>query len=612
MKLLLGMTAFVGWGTLETDDSSHSTEDSGSQIDGSPFDLTRKTVLLILVALNILPIVVLRFVGREMYPFFIVVFLWIGAFTFLIGTLVVYITRFKVKLPSRTFLVISVFLTILSRLLLIGLEAQISIDPLWYLDFGKFMMRGYWPYADFYFPYPPVFAYFIYAVSLLWPVVDSFRILSTMFDVLIVVALWMISKKHLDQFSEILIPLAYSLLPISVIESGLNGHFEPIANLFLLLAIWCLFEKRGWLGGIFLGLSAATKVYAFLLLPIFPLFLPTSRKKLELIIGAGVSGFLTFIPLAVPVWIRGDFIFPGTAVPGGTSSGGFVESVFGFTLVMEPIRLLTLSLVGITAATIIGVFLFRRRHRRPSTRPFTYDLLALGTGILITALALIAAVYPFTQAAFTVYWRYPADIGVVRGALSIVTATIIMITAFRRWRFAPDRSVGTTQKILMTSVGLLLLLSLSRHVFYGWYLLWAIPPLLLMRDRRLMLTILVCFLMLYPSYTHDNFANLGYSEEKTWRDDFTDVGDWSMTINLTDSGIDPTQISARVQSIHGIGAFSINARQVENPAALSNVSVTWSRNVTIPVTSQTEFGSLVSASYDPTFGRLALFGLYFE
>ncbi|MHA2265374.1 MAG: hypothetical protein ACXAEN_23545, partial [Candidatus Thorarchaeota archaeon] len=291
---------------------------------------------------------------------------------------------------------------------------------------------------------------------------------------------------------------------------------------------------------------------------------------------------------------------------------GFMESVFGFTFTLEPIRLLTLSLVGITAATVIGVFLFRRRHRRPSTRPFTYDLLTLSIGILITALALIAAVYPFTQAAFMVYWRYPADIGIVRGAMSIVVATIIIITALRRWRFASDRSIGTTQKILITSVGLMLLLSLSRHVFYGWYLLWTIPPLLLMRDRRLLVTILVCFLMLYPSYTHDNFANLGYSEEKTWRDDFTDVSDWSMSINFTDSGIDPTQISAKVQSIHGIGTFSINASQVENPSALSNVSVTWSRNVSIPVTSQTEFVSLVSASYDPTFGRLALFGLYFE
>ncbi|MFW9912991.1 MAG: hypothetical protein ACFFEU_11000, partial [Candidatus Thorarchaeota archaeon] len=315
------------------------------------------TILLMLVVANIAPALLLRFVGGNMYLFFIVVFLWSALYIFTIG-FVIRLERISfhafLSVSSMRSLLILLLLAAIPRLAWLGSEVLISLDAVWYLDFGKFMSWGTIPYADFYFPYPPVFGYFIYAIMLIAPTIDSYRILAVIFDVAIVGTLWLMVRLKVIKDELRTAPLVYALLPFAVIESGFNGHFEPIANIFLILSLWGVLIGRVRVGGMLLGLSAATKVYAAFMLPVYLLIIPENRKRIELTAIASVSGYLTFIPFSVPVWLRGDMLLPGTAMPG--LSTGFFDALFGFIQNLAPIHLLTIALIGLGALVLI-VFL---------------------------------------------------------------------------------------------------------------------------------------------------------------------------------------------------------------------------------------------------------------
>ncbi|MFX1416886.1 MAG: hypothetical protein ACFFC0_08735, partial [Promethearchaeota archaeon] len=192
-----------------------------------------KRITIFLIVLNIFSAYVLRVVGGAMYPFFVVLSLW-SALYILTLAYILSISKPKglflgINSESVKSLFVLVAIAIVPRLAWIGSEVLISLDALWYIDFGKFMSWGDMPYADFYFPYPPVFGYFIYGTMILAPLVDSFRILALVFDALIVAILWHIARKGVVEDRLCLVPFAYALLPFSVVESGFSGHFEPIA-----------------------------------------------------------------------------------------------------------------------------------------------------------------------------------------------------------------------------------------------------------------------------------------------------------------------------------------------------------------------------------------------
>ncbi len=573
----------------------------------SATNLQRLVALFIMI--NLIAAFAFHFIASEMYPFFMVFFLWSALYIILLAICI----RLVQNTGSVHYsFILLLLVTLIPRVFVLLSDAMISLDTLWYLDFGKFMLRGDMPYADFYFPYPPFFAYFILFISLIAPYSISFKILSIFFDILIVFVLSRIVRNMSDRPELSILPIAYALFPLTIIESALNGHFEPVANLLFILAIWLLFKNDYTKSSVLLGLSAATKVYAGLVMPFVIFLIPEWKQRARYFIIVIATFVLTFIPFSIPVWLRGDLLFPGTAMP-GFHSNGFFDSMFGYLTRLDPFRRSAVMSIGILLLVAITIFLYRRtKSNRPSTRPITYDILVVALAILFIVMAFTAAAYPFTRAAFNVYWRYPSDVAIVRGITTISASMLILVIVMKRWRLRANRKVLSTHKTLLFSTGILLLMTVSRNVFYGWYLLWAIPTLFFMRDRRILFTILVCMLLLYPSYTHDNFTNLGYSEEKTWREDFVGVESWDMQVILPSSGIAPDEINATLSSNHGIGEFYVDASRVSNATALKQVMIIWSRDAQFPVTSRTEFVDYVSASWDPTFGRLGEFAVLFE
>ncbi|NHJ13776.1 MAG: hypothetical protein EAX95_08865 [Candidatus Thorarchaeota archaeon] len=597
---------------MERDDVLEQEIDSPTE--GSLFGSRGTSILILLFVLNLIPSISLRIVSDSMMPFFIVIFVWAALYILTMG-LTLYLLKedsslHGILLWSRKSLLVLILLTVVPRAVFLGSEVLISLDALWYLDFGDFMSWGDMPYADFYFPYPPVFGYFIYGIMLVAPAVDSYRILAIALDVLIVTALWWMNQDRPTNHVLQVAPFFYTFLPFSVIESGLNGHFEPLANLFLLVALCCLLEKREGLGAISLGLSIATKIYAGFILPILLLFIPGYRKKLEFILITLLTFFATFIPFSVPVWLRGDLLFPGTAMPGLQT--GFFDAMIGFIFELSPIHLITISIVGIAALLLLGFFMGRSAGVLSVRTSLTYDILTFCVGFLFVFMSFLAIVYPYLPPAPGVFWRYPTNIALARGIAASFIAILLMATAWKRWRLTPERKISTTSFGLIASVTMLLLITLSKQVFYGWYMLWPLIPLLFLRDRRVVYLILGCMLLLYPSYTHDNFLSLGYQEDKTWSDEFTDTDDWDTYLDFADSGLNESQVSAQLQSRNGIGAFSVNAAHNASIDQLSRVKAMYSRDVSVDVTLDTEIVLLISSDWDPTFGRYADVELYFQ
>jgi hypothetical protein len=550
-----------------------------------------------------------------MYHFFTTLSLWSA---FYVATLAILFRLAQgAGLPSflstntKYSLAVLIVTALVPRMAWLGLETLISLDALWYIDYGKFMAQGQMPYADFFFPYPPVFGYLIYFVFHIAPVVDSFRFLSIAFDFAIVIVLWAMSRSDAVAGPGVLLPLAYAMLPFSIVESGFNGHFEPLANLLILLGIWGLIKGQDQASAILIGLGAATKTYAIFLIPILILNIKDHRKKVKFIFIALITLYLTFIPFSILVWLRGDFLLPGAAMPG--LSTGFLEATLGFIGRLGPTEFIAIIIVAFCVVLLMTVISARSVSLLRSFRTaLLYDILIAGVAVFLGTMILLTWIYPFLEPGIGVYWRYPTDIALAKGASAAAGTLLMFSLAWRRWRTIPRRHVSNFQLSILAAFLLILLLSMSRDVFYGWYLLWAIPPLLALRDRRFLYLAMASMLFIYPSYTHDNFVSLGVDESKTWNDDFSTVEDWEVAVDLTRTNVTPSEVAAYSSSEDGIGAFTVYTAAVSNRTDLENVLVSWSKNVSIPVNQRTEFVVRVSATWDPTFGRACYMGLYYK
>jgi hypothetical protein len=555
--------------------------------------------------------VLLRITGSQMYPFFILVYIWIAFYILFVAMLIRRESTTETHLVRRGMHLVGVIaLAILIRSVFLGLVEHISLDTLWYVDFGKFMQMGKTPYVDFYFPYPPVFAYFIFAIMSVYPYVDGFRILAIVMDAAVVIVIWKLVKRHIGIEWASTAAMAYALLPISIIESGWNGHFEPIVNLFLLLSLWFLMEQKYKTSGALLGLAAATKIYPLLVFPLLVSYTKGWKNRLDFTISTGLAGFSTFIPLIVLSWIGS---------PGGLSSGsqgspgsGLFESFLGFVFT------LSFSSVIISIAAVIGIgvgviHIMRQISRNnPATTAKTYYIVTLVLGVVLILMGFIAGFYPFFPSSRLVYWRYPLDVGFVRGVTAVCVGLLIIAVARDDWTKNRKRSISLNALLVLVGATVLLIISMANQVFYGWYLLWSIPFFLLMRDRKLGYTVILCLLLVYPSYTHDNFATLGFEEIRYWEDEFDIVDDWSIHVNILDNFVNASQVSNHIDSDGTHGRFWFDTRNITDQSYLSNVSFSYTRSVVLGFEDTTEFVARITSSWDPPFGRYADISLDFE
>ncbi len=560
-------------------------------------------LFIVSVALNAFMVVALRSLGSQMYPFFIIMYSWIAVYALYLA-IVLQTQRISDRplLNTRSALAICTIMAVSIRLMFLGMGEHISLDALWYLDFGRFMQMGEIPYTGFYFPYPPVFAYFIGALSWVAPTVDSFRVLASVVDGAVLVVMWKIADRLNGPKAASLVALAYAFLPISIIESGWNGHFEPLTNLFLLLAIWFMLQRRAAPTGIFLGLAAATKVYPLLLFPIVFFYFRGWYERLRLTVVTVLTAAVTFIPLFLPRLI-GQTDTLGMPVQGDAAGPllSLVGSLFSIRLENQPVTAFVLLGIAIGSFIVIRELLSSQEE----TRDTSYNLVVITLGVVLIAMGLIAGIYPLLPAARMLYWRYPVDVGIVRGVTAGAIGLSIVRLGYTGLKDKKPRPVTVQSLFMLVAATILLFASLSRDVFYGWYLLWAVPFVFLLKNRKLGLTLLLCILLIYPSYTHDNFRTLGYHEERIWSDELQDVRGWSVHVNTSGTGISSASIDAGVDTDGETGRFWFDTTKVADESLLENVTVQYSKSIYVFFTDTTEFVTRIEATWDPTFGRHA-------
>lgn len=562
-------------------------------------------------AVNILLAIILSLFGHEMYPFFIILYIWIAVYVFFIATL---IRRDSISerplIQKKSHLVWIIALLVLIRLIFIRMTQYISLDALWYGDFGKFMQMGAIPYYGFYFPYPPVFAYFIYIITSITPGVEGFRLFAIMMDVGVLIVLWKLVYSEVGPKWASTAAITYTFLPISIIESGWNGHFEPLVSLFLLLALWFLLKKRYSMSGVFLGLAIATKIYPLVVLPILFAYIKGWNERIRFTVSTIVTSALTFVPILIVTVINysSETVFSSIS----NSIGGFIDSLSGFLFTLPfPAYLFTIVFV---IGTVIGVIHLMRLIARndPDMNVKLYHSVTITLGLILIAMGVVAALYPLMPISTQVFWRFPIDIGIVRGVTTICIGLLIIFTTRRDWVRGLKKQVSLNLLLTLIGATALLLVAMARLFFYGWYLLWSIPFFLLLRDRRLSYTVILCLLLVYPNYTTDNFASLGFGETRQWQDEFNAVDGWITQVNIKGSGVNSSQVSASVDTDGANGQFWFDTRNITNTAYLSQVSFSYIKDVEFSFERTTEFVVRIISSWDPSFGRYADLSFSFE
>lgn len=566
-------------------------------------------VIMLLATVNIFIAFTLSIFGTQMYPFFIIVYIWIAFYIFLIAML---IRRERIAekplIQNKMHLVGVGSLTIILRLIFIGMTHHISLDALWYADFGTFMHMGVIPYTGFYFPYPPVFAYFIYIITSIFQGAVGFRLFSIVMDIAVLVSIWKLVHREVGPKWASTAVMAYAFLPISVIESGWNGHFEPLVSFLLLLSLWFLIDQKYRISGIFLGLSIATKIYPIVVFPILFAYIKGWKNRLWFTFSVGLSAAITFIPILLLSWTTNSGGTGGTSQSGSTL--GFIESLFGFLFFISLFSAIVTAVFAIVLVFCVIHLMRLIRRNDPATNQKIYQIITVALGIIIIIMGVVSAIFPLLPS--EVFWRFPIDVGLVRGILTIGIGLLIVFNEHRDWKIGLKKHVSLNSLLALVGATALLFIAMARQFFYGWYLLWSIPFFLLLRDKRLSYTVILCLLLVYPNYTHDNFTSLGFDETRHWEDEFVTVDGWSSNIDIKGDFVNASQVSAHVDSDGTNGRFWFDTRNVTDDAYLNNISISYTKVVEIDFDKSMEFVARIESSWDPPFGRYADLSFSFE
>jgi hypothetical protein len=137
--------------------------------------------------------------------------------------------------------------------------------------------------------------------------------------------------------------------------------------------------------------------------------------------------------------------------------------------------------------------------------------------------------------------------------------------------------------------------------YYGWYVLWLIPVVFLFKNKKLFSLVLVVVLLTYPTFTYDNFSELGYAEDKYWSDELSSIDGWSAKANDTLVNTTGGDFEYDILERNGIAIFQCDMRESSSQYRDSNFSIIFSKNVSIALESDSVFVFRARTNWDPTF-----------
>jgi len=113
------------------------------------------------------------------------------------------------------------------------------------------------------------------------------------------VAVFFLLRKKFDEGYSLYGGLVYSICPINVISTGLEGHYDPLVSLFVVLALYLHFNGKYATSSLSLGVGFAFKLYPFIFVP----FLVWKLKRWKDRILYSVLFFIPMVVSWIPLYI---------------------------------------------------------------------------------------------------------------------------------------------------------------------------------------------------------------------------------------------------------------------------------------------------------------------
>lgn len=401
------------------------------------------------------------------------------------------------------------------RLMFLRLPTSLSVDVVSYFSWVKSIGTGLVPNVGniYGYPYPPAFGYLLKLLSFFQIGPLAFRGLMIAADVLtaylirrLTMTLW-----HVRKAADVA-AVAYLFFPPAIIESGWNGHFEPLVNSVALIALILSMQQKSIRAGIGSAIAIGLKAYpALFTLGDLALLSRRGWKAFTL------SLFLTLSLIIAPVAYYGGIssvtkMLQGVAaIPtgGGGSSeliyvGGIFQYLAGSSVAL--VRYVQLmSAVGISTALLIALNV--RRWRRSIVLMFLVWLGALAElyGFVRFANNSASDLLVIGVPSIPTYWFVPPALSFSLAALFVVVGALLLVTA-RRIR--TERSRLRLLFVGLSLAGAIAVMNFS--VLEGWYIFFFVPLVFVIMPRRYVLPLVMFSLILYSApYTSANFQSIG-------------------------------------------------------------------------------------------------------
>lgn len=393
------------------------------------------------------------------------------------------------------------------RLIFLRLPPLLSTDVLQYGTFEQFMRDGAPPYTGFFFPYPAVSAYVFKLFETIQVSPSEFRMLMVAFDLVVAFLLMRIAADLGHPEIGVIAGIGYLFLPPAIIESGWNGHFEPMVNTLALLAILLTRRQRPEMAGVANGLAIGLKIYPLLFVVACIVLLKSVRTRIRFVLSVIGTLILSVAPLVYFTGYAGlvAMIRDLGVIPSGKSGSGQAVYLNGIGQYLAPysvllVQRLQLVSVSIVVVSLIGILVARKARKR--------DL----AGLVLLWLVVLCGLYGYLRLTSILnkwpvlnYWFVPPALSYSIGLLFEIAVVLLAMSVGLVYREKSNVHLS----LFVLSIGATIVI-MNFAILAGWYVFFFVPLVFLLAPRRYVLPLLLLCLIIYASpFTSSNFQSIG-------------------------------------------------------------------------------------------------------
>ncbi len=401
------------------------------------------------------------------------------------------------NLNKKHFYILLFFLLFFLRLVYPLDQTKLNRDVFAYVNYANDILQGENPYTIFYpsYGYPsygPVFFYISSIVALFGSSIQIFKIFFIITDFLTAVMLVECALKFEHKIQDaMMIGLLYSMNPLSIIETAWNPHNDIVMTFFVILALFALKSYReaapsyrqAALPSILLGIGTGIKYVAGFSFPI--LLGEFLRNRKQLLISAG--SFLSVILISFSYFLISSPSGILTHLATRAFTGGNPGNFFGFSMLIA-VFINKLSNVDaiydIALYHNIAVFALYAVYFS-----FAIHYLAEGKKVLRRWYIVIFAIF-LTHSLLATFWIL--ILLQLRWLYLFFTVPIMIISIVNIKKI--DQNDFDFNEVDAIFISLLIPVFIIQ-CYAGWYWVWALPVIFIVRNIRIKISIVALILI---------------------------------------------------------------------------------------------------------------------